>query len=99
MVWLTELATGGHDLNRVPNVIAGGAAGYFRPGRYVHYPQTNSRRRAWGNIRESVGPAQERLHVSLMHAMGMTERRSFGLEEVDIGESIVSLRDPLPLLT
>jgi hypothetical protein len=34
-----------------------------------------------------------------MHAMGMTERRSFGLEEVDIGESIVSLRDPLPLLT
>ena len=99
VVWLTELATGGHDLNRVPNVIAGGAAGYFRPGRYVHYPQTNSRRRTWGNIRESVGPAQERLHVSLMHAMGMTERRSFGLEEVDIGESIVSLRDPLPLLT
>lgn len=99
VVWLTELATGGHDLARVPNVIAGGAGGYFRPGRYVHYPQTNSRRKAWGNVQEPVGLAHERLYVSLMHAMGMTDRRSFGLEEVDIGETIISLRDPLPLLT
>jgi hypothetical protein len=29
----------------------------------------------------------------------MTERRSFGLEQVDIGDQTISLRDPLPRLT
>ena len=96
VVWLTELATGGHALSRMPVVVAGSAAGYFRPGRYVHYPQ-NPLSTAWGG-RDHVGPAQERLHVSLMHAMGMTDRHAFGLEQVDIGSERISLRDPLPRL-
>lgn len=97
VVWLTELATGGHALHRVPNVIAGGAGGYFNPGRYVHYPQTVVE----GTFGRSnlVGPPHERLYVSLMHAMGMTDRSAFGLEQVEIGDKSVSLRDPLPRLT
>lgn len=43
--------------------------------------------------------AHERLDVSLMHAMGMTERRSFGLDQVSIGGQTFSLLDPLPRLT
>jgi len=97
VVWLSELATGGHDLNRVPNVIAGGAGGYFRPGRYVHYPQTVLQ--ASFSNEALVGPAHERLNVNLMHAMGMTNRSSFGLEQVEIGGRTISLRDPLPRLT
>jgi len=98
VVWLTELATGNHALNRVPNVIAGGAGGYFRPGRYVHYPQDTTWESYFGST-ESVGLAHERLYVSLMHGMGIADRRSFGLEQVDIGGPTVSLRDPLPRLT
>ena len=77
-------------------MIAGGGAGYFRPGRYVHYPQTVIELASGEDL---VGPAHERLHVSLMHAMGMTNRSSFGLEQVDIGDNTISLRDPLPRLT
>ena len=77
--------------------IAGGAGGYFRPGRYVHYPQTTLQT-SFGK-EDLVGPAHERLNVNLMHAMGMTNRSSFGLEQVDIGGRTISLRDPLPRLT
>ena len=96
VVWLSELTTGNHGMNRAPVVIAGGGAGHFRPGRYVHYPQSPIQ---LTYAEELVGPAHERLHVSLMHAMGMTERRSFGLEQVDIGDQTISLRDPLPRLS
>ena len=97
VVWLTELGTGTHDIGRVANVIAGGGGGYFRTGRYVHYPQTTLRT-AWGDEGQ-VGPAHERIYVSLMYAMGMTERRSFGLEQVEFSDRTFSLRDPLPRLT
>jgi hypothetical protein len=97
VVWLTELGTGNHAINHIPNVIAGGAGGYFRPGRYVHYPQTILEA-AWG-ANDPVGPAHERLYINVMHAMGMTNRSSFGLEQVDIGGRTISLRDPLPRLT
>ena len=96
VVWLSELGTGNHAINQLPVVIAGGGAGYFRPGRYVHYPRT-AIPLTYGD--ELVGLAHERLHVSLMHAMGMTERRSFGLDQVDIADRTISLRDPLPRLT
>lgn len=37
--------------------------------------------------------------VNLMHAMGMTDRNVFGVEEVEFQEEIISLRGPLPRLT
>ncbi len=97
VVWVSELGTGTHEISRVPNVIAGGAGGYFRPGRYVHYPQS-ALTVGWGH-QAQVGPAHERLNVSLMHAMGMTDRSYFGLEQVTIGGQTISLRDPVPRLT
>ena len=99
VVWLTELATGEHALSRVPNVIAGGAGGYFRTGRYVHYPQNTTIPNAYDGGERNVGPAHERLYVDLMHAMGMSNRNSFGLDQVDIGNQTISLRNPLPRLT
>ncbi|MEM7137080.1 MAG: DUF1552 domain-containing protein [Myxococcota bacterium] len=98
VVWLSELATGGHDLERVPVVIGGGASGYFRTGRYVHYPQNNNVTVAWSGSR-NVGFPMERLYVNLMHAMGMTNRQSFGLGQLQYGSSNVSLSGPLPRLT
>jgi hypothetical protein len=97
VVWLSELATGGHDLHRAPVVMAGGASGYFRTGRYVHYPQTTAIRGGWRDY--SIGPGQERLFVNLMHAMGMTDRDSFGLSQVQTGPNTVDLRGPLPRLS
>lgn len=97
-VWLAELATGGHDLQRTPVVVAGGASGYFRPGRYVHYAQTNRVNAAWGNTHD-IGFAQERLFVNLMHAMGLTARQSFGLSQVQFGSTTIPLSGPLPRLT
>lgn len=98
VVWLTELATGGHSLLRAPVVIGGGGGGYFRTGRYVHYPQNTSIDAAF--IRsQNVGPPMERLLVNLMHAMGMTSRQSFGLGSVQFGSTNLSLSGPLPRLT
>jgi len=97
VVWISELATGGHDISRVPNVIAGGGGGYFRPGRYVHYPQTAVPVAFGGQAQ--VGPAHERLYVNLMHSVGMTDRSFFGLDQVEMGGQTISLRDPLPRLT
>ena len=97
VVWLSELATGGHGLSRTPVVIAGGASDYFRTGRYVHYPQTFQIPTRWAE--HFMGHAQERVFVDLMHAVGMTDRDHFGLPEVPFGSERVDLRGPLPMLT
>lgn len=103
VVWLTELGTGTHAVHHVPNVIAGGASGYFRPGRYVHYADTTPV--SAGGFDHNLGLPHERLYVSLMHAVGMTNRDYFGLDRVDFGPGFaqgplsVSLRGPLPRLT
>ncbi|MGB5811493.1 MAG: DUF1552 domain-containing protein [Polyangiales bacterium] len=98
VVWLSELATGGHRLERTPVVVAGGGGGYFRPGRYVHYAQDNSIDVSYSSNHD-IGFAQERLFVNLMHAMGMTNRQSFGLNQVQFASSTISLNGPLPRLT
>ncbi len=98
VVWLSELATGGHDLGRTPVVVAGGASGYFRPGRYVHFAEINRVNEAF-DYSHDIGLAQERLFVNLMHAMGMTERQSFGLSQVQFGSTSIPLSGPLPRLT
>jgi hypothetical protein len=103
VVWLTELGTGNHAVHQVPNVIAGGASGYFRTGRYVHYAETTPVT-ADGRSHNLSLP-HERLYVSLMHAVGMTNRDFFGLDRLDFGPGLaqnslsVSLRGPLPRLT
>ncbi len=100
VVWLTELSTGTHWRDQMPRIIAGGGGGYFRTGRYVYYAPTNPTPFSWGAVRD-VGPADSHLRVSLMHAMGMTDQDSFGLDEVTIRSTggALSLRGPLPRLT
>lgn len=77
VVWVTELGTPTHLHHDNFTVIAGGGA-FFRTGRYVRYP------RSFTNPVPSyarVGPAHNRLHVSLLRAMGQSDD-SFGMTSV-----------------
>ncbi|MGF1466140.1 MAG: DUF1552 domain-containing protein [Sandaracinaceae bacterium] len=99
VVWLTELATGTHWQHRLPHVVAGSACGYFRTGQYVHFAQNQLTAQSWGG-RWFHGPGHNRLYVNLLHAMGLTDRDSFGLREVDdIDGGRIDLTGPLPFVT
>lgn len=89
--WLTELATGPHDLNDVPYVIAGSGAGYLKTGQYVRYARENRVEGGWDQY--SIGPSNGNLYVTLMQSMGMTDE-TFGVSEVQG----MSIRGVLPEL-
>jgi hypothetical protein len=106
-VWLTELATGPHDLDKIPVVMAGSCAGAFRVGRYVSYSQSfpNPHEHAldgWGPpASRPIGPGHSRLLVSLMQAMGLPNNE-IGLTSVvtrDRTNTTIPLTGPLPRLT
>ncbi len=66
VVWATELANGPHDLHRVPFVVAGGGNA-FKLGRYIKYAEN------LGTVTgKSVGPGHNKLWVSVMQALGMS---------------------------
>ena len=75
VVWLTELATPTHLHYDTFTVLAGGCNGFFNTGRYVRYPQTFPSPLANEPL---IGPAHNRLLVSLLQAMGQTDT-SFGM--------------------
>ncbi len=92
VVWVTELGTPTHRHEDVFTLIAGGCNGFFNTGRYVRYPRT-----AINPIQDfpRVGPAHNRLFVSLLRAMGQTDD-SFGLREVKGADgSTLNLTGPL----
>lgn len=104
-VWLSELATGPHDLDRIPVVMAGSCAGYFRTGRYLSFAQefpNPIEQPGW--ITEEhriVGPAHSHLLVSMMQAMGLSQNQ-IGLSSVvtrDGSNTTLDLTGPLPGLT
>jgi hypothetical protein len=67
VVWCTELATPTHVHHDTFTVLAGGCNDFFQTGRYVRYP------RIYGNPIAgfpATGPAHNRLHVTLLRAMG-----------------------------
>ncbi|CAN5564676.1 hypothetical protein BH09MYX1_BH09MYX1_21310 [soil metagenome] len=76
VVWVNELATPTHLHHDHFVAIAGGGNGFFDTGRYVRYPRdftnpiTNYAR---------VGPAHNRLLVSLLQAMGQSDT-TFGMK-------------------
>jgi hypothetical protein len=105
VVWASELATGPHDLDRMPFVLAGSCGGYFRTGRYLSHalelPNPHEHP-SWGDsAQRDIGPGHSHLLISLMQAMGLPNN--------EIGESSVVTRDgnnsridltgPLPRLT
>lgn len=95
VVWLTELATPTHYHHDAFAVIAGGGNGKLNTGRYVRYPRTDGSPLAgYAN----VGPAHNRLLVSLMQVMGQADN-SFGLSSVrSANGNLISLQGALPEL-
>jgi hypothetical protein len=92
-VWLCELACGPHDLHDIMAVVVGGGAfNAFTLGRYVKYPETNPNPRGGTQL----GPAHNKLLVSLMQAYGMTDT-TIGMTKASTGGKY-DLDGPLPLL-
>jgi hypothetical protein len=92
VVWLTELATGGHDHEDTFAVIAGGGNAGFRTGRYVRYPRTFVNPMPGYPV---IGPATNRLFVSVLRAMGQPDD-AFGLTSVsDANGGSIPLVGPL----
>jgi Bacterial regulatory helix-turn-helix protein, lysR family len=90
--WVTELATPTHQHHDVGTVLAGGCNGFLKTGRYVRYPR-NLPNPIGGY--PSTGPAHNRLHVSLLHAMGQTDD-SFGMTgAIATNGTPLSFRGPL----
>jgi Protein of unknown function (DUF1552) len=75
VVWVTELATPTHLHYDTFTVLIGGCNGFFETGRYVRYPQTMPSPMANQPL---IGPAHNRLLVSLMQAMGQPDT-TFGM--------------------
>jgi hypothetical protein len=90
--WVTELATPTHQHHDVGTVLAGGCNGFFKTGRYVRYPR-NLPNPIGGY--PSTGPAHNRLHVSLLQAMGQADD-SFGMTDaIAANGTPLSFRGPL----
>lgn len=72
IVWMSELADGGHGHNQWPVVILGGGAGKFKGGRYLRFPETvpHPVTKDW-NPGGFVGQPHQPLLTSLCQAMGM----------------------------
>jgi Protein of unknown function (DUF1552) len=96
VVWLTELGTPTHRHNGTFTVLAGGCQGFFKTGRYLRYPDLYDSP-VIGSPTEwpRVGPAHNRLYVSLLNALGQSDT-SFGttVATSNTGETI-SLQGPL----
>jgi hypothetical protein len=92
LIWMNELANGGHDLFRMMYVLAGGKNLGLRPGRYLKYAETgpnpynllktspygNTPSGNYGSTKFGLGPAHSQLLVSIMQAFGVN-RTSIGL--------------------
>ena len=98
VVWVTELATPTHRHHDTFALIAGGGrisdtgGPFFRMGNYVRYPAqfTNPIPNE-----PRLGPGHNRLHVSLLAALGEADRH-FGLAEATGSDgSKIPLTDPL----
>lgn len=88
VVWVSELATPTHLHHDTFTVIAGGGNAGFDLGRYVRYPRTLVAPMA--NL-PRLGPASNRLHVTILRAMGQPDT-SFGLASVtDVDGGTISL--------
>jgi hypothetical protein len=70
ILWGNEIGVGNtHTYKDIPWVLAGGAAGYFKMGRYLRYADT----------------PHNNLLLSVCHAMGFDDVKTFGAEEYCTG--------------
>lgn len=92
VVWLTELGTPTHQHHDTFSLLAGGGSGFFKMGRYVRYPRVLPSPLAGSPL---IGPAQSRLFVSLLQAMGQPDT-SFGMTQATAANgAVLSLTGPL----
>jgi hypothetical protein len=77
VVWLSELATPTHQHFDSLALLAGGCNGFFNTGRYVRYPRTFVSPMPNQPL---IGPAHNRLLVSLLQAMGQSDT-TFGMTD------------------
>jgi hypothetical protein len=114
--WTPELANGGHDLYRMMYVLAGGKNLGLRPGRYLKYAETGPNpynmlktspygdqpKGNYGSDKFGLGPAHNRLFVSIMQALGLN-RDSIGLAAASgtgyLRGTPIPMTGPLPRLT
>jgi hypothetical protein len=105
VVWVSELAVGPHDLDKIPIVMAGSCGGYFRTGRYVSYAQdlpNPHEHPDWGDkASRPIGLGHSHLLISLMQAMGLSNNTigSTSVVTRDGKNTTIDLTGPLPRLT
>jgi hypothetical protein len=83
VLWVSELATGTHRFNIWPAVVAGGANGALRMGRYLRevpatptpHPHPN-----WSGVEPLIGRPHNHLLLALAQAMGAPQARIGGTE-------------------
>jgi hypothetical protein len=100
IIWITELATGPHDMADGLTIVAGGGGGALSPGRYLRFAQNRpSPCSSYGCLGgDDIGPGQSHLFVSAMQAMGMPDN-SFGQTSgTALDGSPIDMTGPLPML-
>lgn len=72
VLWVSELAHGGHGHDPLPVVMLGGG-NRFRTGRYLHYPRTTltTSLASWVDDETRIGLPHNHLLVSVAQAMGL----------------------------
>jgi hypothetical protein len=65
VVWMNEMGTGNHKLTNTPWVLVGGLGGRLRTGRVLSFP----------------GRPHNGLLLSIAHALGCEDLRSFGTRD------------------
>jgi len=73
VVWSSQIAEHGHDVDQLPWILAGGSEAGFKPGRFLKYPRNG------GN-----GAPHNNLFVSIAQGMGL-QLEKFGNESVCTG--------------
>jgi hypothetical protein len=98
LLWIPELGSGLHDLYRLMIVMAGGAAGAFKMGRYLKYAENGAQLDPYNNPTLRAGPGHNQLLASVMQAMGVN-RSSIGTQGGKIWTgSTISMSGTLPRL-
>jgi hypothetical protein len=100
IVWLTELATGGHDMVDGLTVVAGGGGGMLTPGQYVRFAQNRPAPcNTYGCLRGApTGPGQSHLMVSAMKVMGLVDDSFGSASGTALDGSTIDMSGPLPLI-
>ena len=97
LLWMPELGNGWHDLFTMMVVMAGGAGGSFKTGRYVKYKETSSAPTYGYDV--ELGPPHSQLLVSILQAFGVIQS-SIGVTSAQAKDgSTIDFTGPLPRLS